>query len=207
MIRRPVESASKLKTLADVDEALHELSWLGHQHQATQASIQQELAALKTNRQDRFDIVINGKSITLTERMQQVQSALQTWCDGALDEHLVEPKKSLDMAHGRVGKRTLPLTIECSEGMKPNDVFDKLDRKVGFREKLTEIANKIIGKFTLGMFIEFKPALSMVSLRNAFKADRINAKTLNSYGLSVRKESEQTFFEPAQYETDPNSPG
>lgn len=208
MLTPPVQSPAKLKSLFDVDQALHELSWVRHEQRKIDAAIQQEIDKLKGERQSKYQVMINGSESSLAERQSSLQQSLTTWCNHYLDGHLeTEPKKRLDLPHGRVGQRTLPLAIECSEGVKPKDVFDKLDRKCGFREKINEIAAKVIGRFTLGMFVEFKPALSMVGLRNAFKAQRVDEKTLNTFGLSVRKESEEIFFDSAEYQTDANSPG
>lgn len=202
----PVTSPSKLKTLEEIDQALYELSWIDHQQRIIDAQNQQEIDALKKSQASRFDLLVEGVPTTLAERRQTVSAAIQVWSGKHLDEHLVEPKRSLDLPHGTVGKRSLPLAIECSEGVKPRDVIDKLDHKTGFRQAITDLAMKVIGRCTLGMFVEFKPQLSMISLRNAYKAKRVTDRALNSLGLQVRKESDEMFHEPARYETDPNSP-
>lgn len=205
MVAQP-QAPRKLKSLEDVDQAMHELSWLDHEDERRNAICQQEINALKTKQADRFTVQIEGELMPLAHRRQFVEQQVAKWCDKHLATHLPEDKKSMAIAHGELGYRAQPMKVELGEGVKADDVLDKLDRKTSFKECIMDLLSKAFARHVLGNFIEIKASLSFSKILNAFKENRVQEKMLNSVGLLVTRPEDKLFIKPARYQCDANAP-
>lgn len=205
MVAQPT-APRKLKSLDDVDQALHELSWLEHEDARRNAICKQELDAVKVKQADRFTLQIEGELMPLAQRRQFLEEQIAAWCEKHLATHLPEGKKSMNIAHGELGYRAQPMSVGLAEGVKADDVLDKLDRKTSYKERITDLFNKAFGRFMLGWFVAIKAELSMAKIISAFKEQRVDEKTLNSLGLQVNRPDDKLFIKPARYQVDANAP-
>ena len=196
------QSPKKLKTLDDVDEALHELSWIDHQLQKLKASAQQEIDALKLRQADRFICQIDGEMMPMVKRRDAVELLVRAWCDAHLAGHLVDDKKSRDLPHGVVGFRQSPLKVELGDGVTEAAVLDKLDHKTDFRQWAVDLLAKLLGKHVLGIFLAVDFKLSFAKMLSALKERRIDEKALTGLGLVVRPPADQVVIKPATYVVD-----
>lgn len=201
-----VQAPKKLKTLDDVDQALHELSYLEHERQRSEIICQQELDAVKQRQADKFVLQIDSELLPISQRQETVSNLVTEWCDKQLQSHLPEGKKSIDLPHGTLGLRALPLKIECDEGVAPKNVLEKLDKKTNFWQCLTDLLSKMFSRHLLSDFITIEPKLSFTAILKSYKEHRVDAKALNQLGLVVREPVDQLYIKPGRYETDPNTP-
>lgn len=205
MVAQPT-APRKLKSLDDVDQALHELSWLEHEDARRNAICKQELDQVKVKQADRFTVQIDGELMPLAQRRQFLEEQIAAWCDKYLATHLPDGKKSMAIAHGEVGYRAQPLSVGLGEGVTEDSVMDKLDRKTNYKEHILNLFNKIFGRHMLGWFVTIEAKLSKSKIVAAFKEQRVDEKTLSGLGLIVNRPEDKLYIKPARYQVDANAP-
>ena len=196
----------ELNTLEDVDNALAELSYLQNQGAIVAAETKSAIDKIKTQMADKLNITVEGESHSLTGRIVDLESALETWIESKIKEHLKDDKKSIDLAHGTVGIRQRPLSIELAKGKKAEDVVKALNEVTkgkraiaGFIDMLYANLQKLVKGFgTLDNYLTLKVELNVNAIKSALKNKVVNAKQLETIGLIVVEPKDGPVISPAK---------
>lgn len=199
MIKRPETLGAELKfeTLEDVDAALHELGWCQRQIAHSEATTQAVIERLKADNLAKLVIEIEGNRFTVAERTQALDAALATWCGAKLAGHLAETGgKSLTLAHGVIGTRSLPDKVECDD----SKVIAAVKKKSGLTGLIETLLAKACGAITLGKVIKLKPEVSKTAAKAAWDSGARAQSTLKSLGVVVETNRSSWVIEPASVE-------
>lgn len=190
----------KLKSLDDVDAALHELGWLAHQTQVIDGKTQTAVAALQQAAAEKLQVEIDGQAVTFADRSQQLREALERWCEASLAQHLPAGASSLTLAHGTVGLRKLAAAVAFTEGADDKSVLAAVEKRTGLAKLLAGIAETVLGALTLGNVIRLSPAIDKTAVKRAWEASPQRQRTLKSLGLQVETDRQAWVIEPAAVE-------
>lgn len=191
-------SAPTLKTIDDVDAALHELSWLGHATVAVEARLKMELDEAK--RRNEFNVSIDGTPLSPKQRSAELKRAIAAWADEHLRAYLPMGVKTLDLPHGALSLKKQTLSVACREGLEDSDVLKAVEAKVGLVERIVAWLAKVkLGSFLLGQVITLKPQLNKTAIKAAWAANPGGRRTLTALGLEVHGGDDALHIEPSQY--------
>lgn len=202
MLHRPTALGRELRlsSLHDVNAALHELRWLGSREKEVAATTQPAIAKLQKEAEDKLKLDIDGEQITVADRAKRLETAIEKWCRVSLNKHLVDDKKSIDLPHGRVGKKNLPDAVGFREGFDDKKVIDAISQKAGLITLLEKtLATALNGLLTLSHCIRLKPELDKTALKKALGIPRL-ATALEKFGLKLETNRETYVIEPGESE-------
>lgn len=199
MSTRPATLGSSLdlKTLADVDAALHELGWLQQQTAQVKARTQAAVDRLTAEANGRLQVEIDGQPVAFADRSKALEAALVKWCGAKLAKHLEEAgAQSLKLAHGVIGTRSAPDAVVCDE----KAVLAAVEKRAGLAGLIAGLMQTVLGAVTLGNVIRLKPEVDKTAAKKAWAASPMRQKTLRSLGLVVETNRSTWVIEPAAIE-------
>jgi hypothetical protein len=190
----------ELKTIDDVDLALHELSWLDHAEETLAAACKVRLDQVKTDFEKQRAIEIEGKATTIGARRELLEKAVQGWAKKQLPKHLERDSKTLNLPHGTLSLRVQPLAVAFNEGVDEKDVLNTIERKVKLTERIATWLSKVqIGSFWLSQIVTLKPQLNKSAIKSAWASSRVGHRTMQSLGIQVTGGEDELSIKPAAY--------
>lgn len=199
MIPRPETLGSELKltTLADVDAALHELGWCQRLKAEAEARTQAAVDRLTAELQAKLVVEIEEETVFIADRTAALEAALVTWCGAKLAGHLRERGgKSLTLAHGVIGTRSLPDAVVCDE----KAVLAAVTKRAGLVGLIATLLETALGAITLGSVIKLKPEVSKTAAKAAWGSGARAQSTLKSLGVVVETNRSSWVIEPSAIE-------
>jgi phage host-nuclease inhibitor protein Gam len=189
----------RLKSLADVDAALHELGWIRARREVLAAEAEAEIAALKERLAERLACEIEGETVSLAERADQLERALAVWAERQLSRHLPAGRKSLDLAHGRIGITETPPAVGFRRRCDAASVLAAVERKFHLTSLLDRVLAATWGPLTAGDIVRLRTELNKPRIKDAWRGGRERQQALQALGLQVESSS-QYVIEPARVE-------
>lgn len=202
MLARPhaLGAEFKLNSEQSVDAALHELGWLQARKAAVTAETQVKLAAINKEQAEKLTIEIDGRKMTLGERVEFLESALKKWIDRSLAKHLLPGAKTYKLAHGRVGTKSLPDQV----GFKPNydaeTVVTAIAKETSLFTAIEKLLALVLGGLQLCNVIRLKPELNKAAIKDTWQKSDRGKKALEKLGLVLETDRETYVIEPADPE-------
>lgn len=202
MIARPSALGAEVKIdgLPIADQVLHELAWIQNRLAEIDAQVKAKIDAAKEAAKASAVVTIGEASVTLTERADYLRELLQRWTLKHIDKHFEGKKRSVDMAHGKLGLRQIPMVAELAPDETPQSVLDKIDGLGGLIAAMNALLEK---KANLGtakgsdlLDITIKPACK--AMKDAMEAKRITPDDLRSIGISIREASDDAVVTPTK---------
>lgn len=199
-----------LKTIDDVDQALHELAWCQHRETAIHAETKQAIDQLKKDREPLSELNIAALAetqaelfkTTLGERSATLEEAIKAWAKAHLTEHLEKGSKTLKLPHGEVAWKAQPLAVDLVEGVKEKAVLAAIDKKTGLLQLVTKFLAKIaLGAFHLGELVRLTPELDKTAIKAAWDAKPKSRKTLQGLGIRVTGGDDHVVVAPTKHVT------
>ena len=116
MIARPSALGVEVKIdgLPIADQVLHELAWIQNRMAEIDAQVKAKIDAAKEAAKASAVVAIGETSVTLTERADYLRELLQRWTLKHIDKHFEGKKRSVEMAHGKLGLRQIPMVAELA---------------------------------------------------------------------------------------------
>lgn len=131
-----------IQTIDDVDNALHEMSWLTSLQESIEAPAKAKIEALKNDSKAKLKIEIDGQPLTIQQRWEALKNAVLTWCVPHLKQHLANGKKSLKLSHGELKTRKNEAAVKIAEGQTEAEVALEIARCGGLLESLDTLLDQ-----------------------------------------------------------------
>lgn len=187
-----------LQSTDDVNAAMAELSWCLQRRQSVDTGLHELHEAIIAKRPALVALEIQGRGLTLDERAKELDEAIKGWATAHLKEHLPKDERTLKLEHGEVSVRALPLAIEPTpatvEAAKKAKVsvaefiLDKLNQATSCVSKARAVCAMWFVRATkllVGDLITVTVALNKSGQVAAYKAGKLDDKTLKSLGLAA----------------------
>jgi phage host-nuclease inhibitor protein Gam len=201
MLARPAALGRdpRLKSLAEVDAALHELGWIRARRETLNAEAEAEIAALKQRLAERMSCEIEGETVSLAERAEQLERALAHWAERQLPRQLPAGRKSLELAHGRIGVSETPPAVGFRRRCDAASVLAAVERKFHLAALVDRVLAASWGPLTAGDVVRVKTELNKPRIKDAWRGGRERQQALQALGLDVVSGT-QFVIEPARVE-------
>lgn len=199
-----------LKTIDDVDQALHELAWCQHQEAAISAGTKQAIDQLKKDRESLSELKIEATGeteaephkTTLGERAAALEEAIKEWAKAHLNEHLAKGSKTLKLPHGEVAYKLQPLAIGYAEGATEKTVVAAIEQKSKLAALALNLLKKTkLGSFVLSQLVRLTPSLDKDGIKAAWDAAPKSRATLKGLGIIVTGGDDQVVVAPTKHVT------
>lgn len=194
-----------VSSLADVDRALAELSWLDSREATVNAACEARCGLLRIEAAGKLRIKAvddeAGESIAFADRRAVLETAIREYCE-AEKETLLESsdKKSLDLTHGKIGWKSTQLTIGPVKGSDAGGVLKVIDKACDLAKKIVALLGRV--KFAgvpLGSLIKLNPSLSMTAIKQAHEQKKLTPATLKKLGLEVHEPTDKFYHDVAKW--------
>lgn len=189
-----------VKSLDDADAVLHELAWIANQTAALNAAAKQKIDAIKLATAEKAVVTIEEETMTLEDRAAQLEKLLSKWVSSNIEKHLTGKKRSIELAHGKLGLRQQPLVAALAEESSDKTVLDAIDETTGL---ITAIMATLQRKTTIGtaragdlITVEIKPAFK--AMRDAYESKLVTAEALQSIGVALRDAYDEPVLTPTK---------
>jgi len=196
-----------LETTDHVNAAMAELRWCLQRRDVIDSGLNELHIAVSDKRPGLITFEIDGQWLTLDERAKSLHDAIKAWAVEHLKEHLAKDERTLKLDQGEVNVLALPAAIEptpaivaaAEKAKKSVDelIFAKINKAAPFLDRVLAIVNTWLNqakKLLLGDVVKLKPELNKAGLLAAFKAKKLDAKSLKSLGLQVDDQREKFDF-------------
>lgn len=196
-----------LQTADDADAALAEYAWCDSRIRSLDEETRQLHVAIDEKQEPKYTLNLDGQSTTLRDRRDLLGKSLESWMQEHLKENLAGPDdRTLDLQHGSVSYRKLPLAVVLQEGQTNESVLGAIEA-LTVKGKSPSIFAQARELFTLLLFKALKATLSdMVKVSfslnfrgmiEAHKAGRLDTLTLQKLGLDLQADAEKFSFKVA----------
>lgn len=187
-VKRPAALGAEfvLESLDDAKAAMAELAWCEGRLNGVEGELKELHEAIAAKRTKLIALTIGEAETTLAKRAADLDQALNAWAASHLKEHLTDEAKSIEVPGGVLAVRSLPLSIDPQEGLTDAKVIERIEAKLPFGAKLLKVCSLVFvatTKLLLGELVKVTVALNREKLIAAYKAKRIDDKTLKSLGL------------------------
>ncbi|MCW5777816.1 MAG: host-nuclease inhibitor Gam family protein [Phycisphaeraceae bacterium] len=178
----------KIKDLAGVDAALHELAWLRSRRATVEGAAKQSVELIKAEAAKKL-VLEHGEPFDVRE--QTLVEAVVEYA-GAHREQFVDGKtKSRKFVHGVVGFREQRGKVTFLDG-DAKAVIERLAD--GLAAKLTAFLKRL----GLLPWLRLKPELDLSGIGQAIKRGEVTEKTLAEQGLGWAS-GEEVYVDPAEH--------
>lgn len=169
----------RIESLADVDAALAELSWLKSSETAVNEECESACRKLREKAQEQL------QTIGHADRCNALAAEIHRYCEDEKKSILADGgKKSRELTHGTIGWRQTQVKIEPIEN--PKAVLAIVEKAVDLTTKLVGLFGRLkVCGVKLGLFLECKPALSLTRAKAAVKDKQITPANLKKLGLKI----------------------
>lgn len=176
----------ELKTIDDVDAALHEMGWCRLLDSQVDAAMKARIEALKTSLEGQRDLQIGEQQTTLSERAVALEAALIKWGGKQLKKHLPPDSKTLKLPHGEMSFKLQPLAVSLGEGVTEKAVVASIDKKTKLLQLAANLLKKIaLGAFHLDQLVRVTPSLDKDGIKTAWAENPKSRGTLKGLGIIV----------------------
>jgi len=193
-----------VRSLSDADAVLHEMAWIGSQKATLAAQAKQRIDAIKVEAEAKAVVEVEGQMLSLDQRLETLSVRLAKWVAANAEKHLTGKRRSMDLAHGKIGLRQQPLVAMLGDEATDASVLDAIDEQTGLvvavnaiLERRTTLCNDA-GKAKAGdlISVEIKPAYK--SMKDALEAKRVTREQLAALGVSVRDPYDEPVLTPSK---------
>lgn len=183
MVTRPTRLGKdfEIKTTEDVDAVLHELGWLDSLEAEVRARLQAAIEKLTAEHTAKLVLTIDDQELTVAHRAASLRSALATWCEANLAEHLKGDAKSLTLSHGTIGTRSLPDCVVCDD----KKVIAAVETKVKLKALIVSWLATKLGAITLAGVIRIKTEVNKVEAKKLWDQGGNVQRSLQALGVTV----------------------
>ena len=190
-----------VKSIDDVDPILHELAWLENERARIDAIVREKVDAITKEFESRYFVTIEGKSIPFGERTENLTEVLNKWLLANAKSVLTGKKKSLDLAHGVIGLRQIPMVVKLGPETSEEKALESIDEEAD--GIITSIRGWGVKKLkSLGCLVQdvitIKATLNLAGIKKAFENKRLTAQQIDAMGLTIREASDDPVVKPNQ---------
>ena len=190
-----------VKSIDDVDPILHELAWLENERARIDAIVRERIDAITKEFESKYVVTIDGKSIPFGERADKLTEVLGDWLIENGKSILTGKKKSIDLAHGVVGLRQIPMVVKLGEDTSEEKALDAIDEEAD--GIITTLRGWGVKKLkSLGCLVQdvitIKPSLNLAGIKKALENKRLTKEQITTLGLTIREASDDPVVKPNQ---------
>lgn len=178
-----------VKTLDDVDVALHELAWLNSRKSTVDASAEQRIRLIKDEAEK--ELVVEG-GVKFADRQAALTAAIEAYALAHRDQFVSEKSKSRTFMHGIVAFKDRPARVQFNEGEDKKSVLAKLT------DGLAVKIEAWLKRMGLRPFVKLSIDLDIAAIGRDAKDQKLTAEQLADVGLSYGA-GEDVIVDPAEH--------
>lgn len=192
-----------LTSTDDVDAALHEMSWITARGESLDNDARVRIEAIKKETDAKHIVEIDGQTITLRDRWNQLFNAVYAWCTPGLKKALPANKKTLALSHGEIKLRQLPAAVAILEGGNADRIAFDAVTKAGIVSAVDRLMKKTIDvpnadQIQLSQIVSVKFELNKNAIKDLWSKRPETRQVLRDLLISVEDGQEQITISPAQ---------
>ncbi len=178
----------KIKSVDDVDLALHELSWIASRRETVEGAAEQSITLLK--QQTAAKLFIDEDSFS--DREQVLTAAVEQFAQANRNLFEADGARSRKLTHGVVGFKAKPAKVEFVEGHDSKSVAAKLSD--GLPAKIIAFLKRL----DLLPWLRLKVELDIAGIGKACKDGAVTSEQLVEHGMTYVA-GETVVIEPAKH--------
>jgi hypothetical protein len=190
----------RVKSAADVERALEELSLMESTEEAVNARVKQRCDLVKGEESKRLFVMVGDKEVAFADRREHLESRIREYMVECGESFFPEGMKTRVFTHGEISSKVQPERVAYIDGATPTSVLERIEKKTGLVGKILEILQSLkLFSVPLGKLIKCEPKLDLNAAKSALKSGELKESEFRSLGLAVERPAEKLYIKPAKY--------